>query len=68
MVYIIAHRGGAGLAPENTLTCFKKGLIYSDMLEFDIQPSQDRYLMVFHDRNGIERTTNGEGRIPNLTF
>jgi glycerophosphoryl diester phosphodiesterase len=68
MVLNIAHRGGAGLAPENTIACFKKGFLYADMVEFDIQPTKDRYLMVFHDRNGIERTTNGRGKIPDLIY
>ena len=68
MVLNIAHRGGAGLAPENTLSCFEKGVMFADMLEFDIQPSSDKYLMVFHDRQGIERTTNGTGTVPDLTF
>jgi glycerophosphoryl diester phosphodiesterase len=68
MVLNIAHRGGAGLAPENTIACFKRGFLYADMVEFDIQPTKDRYLMVFHDRNGIERTTNGRGKIPDLTY
>ncbi|UCG00500.1 MAG: hypothetical protein JSW11_12815 [Candidatus Heimdallarchaeota archaeon] len=64
----IAHRGGAGLGPENTITCFKQGLIFADMIEFDIQPTKDSQLVVYHDRHGIERTTNGKGRIPDLTF
>ncbi len=68
MVLNIAHRGGAGLAPENTISCFKIGIEFSDMIELDIQPSKDKYLMVFHDRAGIERTTNGKGKIPELTF
>ena len=68
MVLNIAHRGGAGLAPENTFSCFKQGILYADMLEFDIQPSKDLQLMVFHDRQGIERTTSGEGKVPDLTF
>ena len=68
MVLNIAHRGGAGLAPENTLACFKQGLIYADMIEFDVQPSKDRQLLVYHDRSGVERTTNGNGRVPDLIF
>ncbi len=68
MILNIAHRGGAGLAPENTISCFKQGILYADMLEFDIQPSKDSQLMVFHDRNEIERTTNGVGKIPELIF
>ncbi|MFX1538957.1 MAG: glycerophosphodiester phosphodiesterase [Promethearchaeota archaeon] len=68
MVLIIAHRGGAGLAPENTLACFKQGLIYADMIEFDVQPTKDSQLVIYHDRSGITRTTNGKGKVPNLTF
>lgn len=68
MVLNIAHRGGAGLAPENTLSCFEIGTLYADMVEFDVQPSKDLELVVFHDRNGIERTTNGKGKVPDLTF
>ncbi|MHA1995846.1 MAG: glycerophosphodiester phosphodiesterase [Candidatus Hodarchaeales archaeon] len=68
MVLNIAHRGGAGLAPENTLSCFSEGIKYADMIEFDVQPSSDHHLMVFHDRESIERTTNGQGRIPELPF
>ncbi|MFX0170624.1 MAG: glycerophosphodiester phosphodiesterase, partial [Candidatus Hodarchaeota archaeon] len=68
MVLNIAHRGGAGLAPENTIACFKEGMKFADMLELDVQPSSDKYLMVFHDRQGIERTTDGKGKIPDLTF
>ncbi|MFX1285362.1 MAG: glycerophosphodiester phosphodiesterase [Promethearchaeota archaeon] len=67
MVLNIAHRGGAGLAPENTLACFEQGIIFADMIEFDVQPSKDSQLIVYHDRNGIERTTNGKGKIPDLT-
>jgi glycerophosphoryl diester phosphodiesterase len=68
MVLNIAHRGGAGLAPENTIACFKQGILYADMIEFDVQPTIDHRLMVFHDRNNIERTTNGHGQISESTF
>lgn len=68
MVLNIAHRGGAGLAPENTIACFKQGILYADMIEFDVQPTFDHRLVVFHDRENIERTTNGHGRISELSF
>ncbi|MHA1976438.1 MAG: glycerophosphodiester phosphodiesterase [Candidatus Hodarchaeales archaeon] len=68
MILNIAHRGGAGLAPENTLSCFNEGMKYAGMIEFDVQPSSDHHLMVFHDRDNIERTTNGQGCIPELPF
>ena len=68
MVLNIAHRGGAGLAPENTSSCFFEGIKFADMIEFDVQPSKDRQLMVFHDRDSIERTTNGSGKLSELSF
>ena len=68
MVLNIAHRGGAGLAPENTIACFKQGILFADMIEFDVQPTIDHHLMVFHDRENIERTTNGHGRIYEQKF
>jgi len=68
MILNIAHRGGASLAPENTVSCFNQGVKFADMIEFDVQPSSDRHLMVFHDRQDIERTTNGHGQISELPF
>jgi glycerophosphoryl diester phosphodiesterase len=48
---IIAHRGASGYAPENTLAAFrlaqKMGVTE---IEFDLQFSQDREIMVCHDR------------------
>ncbi len=68
MVLNIAHRGGAGLAPENTISCVNEGIKYADMIEFDVQPSCDHHLMIFHDRQGIERTTNGQGPLFESSF
>ncbi|NHJ02167.1 MAG: hypothetical protein EAX86_08515 [Candidatus Heimdallarchaeota archaeon] len=68
MVLNIAHRGGASLGPENTLACIKNGMNYADMIEFDIQPSKDKYIMVFHDRDTIERITNEKGKLTSLLF
>ncbi len=68
MVLNIAHRGGAGLAPENTIACFKQGILYADMIEFDVQPTVDHLLLIFHDRENIERTSNGHGKISELSF
>jgi glycerophosphoryl diester phosphodiesterase len=48
---IIAHRGASGYAPENTLAAFrlaqKMGVTE---IEFDLQFSRDRKIMVCHDR------------------
>ncbi len=47
---IIGHRGAAGLAQENTVAAFKKGLdAGADILEFDVQLTRDSIPLVVHD-------------------
>ena len=46
----IAHRGGAGLRPENTLSAFAHALdIGVDGFELDIHIAKDGTVVVFHD-------------------
>lgn len=60
---VIAHRGLSGLAPENTLSAFKKAIeVGSDMIELDIHFSKDRAVVVIHD-DRLERTTTGRGSV-----
>lgn len=60
---VIAHRGAAGEAPENTLAAFKLALEQGcDAIELDIHMSADGQLVVCHD-DDIRRTTTGEGLI-----
>lgn len=65
----MAHRGGAALAPENTLTAFRQAIGWwgSDVLELDVQPTRDGEAVVLHDAT-LDRTTNGEGPVENLTL
>tara|TARA_B100000315_G_C14595477_1_gene598839 strand:- start:4888 stop:5667 length:780 start_codon:yes stop_codon:yes gene_type:complete len=60
----IAHRGGMGLYPENTLQAFHASLTKHqvDILEMDIQITRDGKAVVFHDSK-LDRTTNGKGRV-----
>ena len=47
-----AHRGGRGLAPENTLAAFSKALeIGVTTLELDVGITQDGVVVVSHDRH-----------------
>ncbi|HKM05524.1 MAG TPA: glycerophosphodiester phosphodiesterase family protein, partial [Sphaerochaeta sp.] len=47
---VVAHRGGAALAPENTLAAFAVALDNDvDTVEMDIHLSKDGSLMVIHD-------------------
>ncbi len=61
---MIGHRGAAGLAPENTLSAFKKALnLGVDAIELDVQLSADKILVIYHDftlKPEITRTAEGE--------
>jgi len=64
---LIAHRGGAQLAPENTLLAFERALSWweADVLELDVQPSREGEAVVLHDPT-LERTTDGQGEVRRL--
>lgn len=67
-VFIIAHRGFSGVAPENTLISFKKAIeIGADMIEFDVSLSKDGIPVVIHDKT-VNRTTNSKGKVENFTL
>jgi glycerophosphoryl diester phosphodiesterase len=65
---VCAHRGDMASAPENTLPAFvsavEKG---AAMIEFDIHFTKDGQLVVIHDTT-VDRTTNGSGKVAELTF
>jgi glycerophosphoryl diester phosphodiesterase len=64
---VFAHRGGSGLAPENTLAAFDNGLaLGADGLELDVHLSKDGVVVVHHDRT-LARTTNLEGAVVERT-
>jgi len=64
---IIAHRGSAVLAPENTLYAFDLALSTgADVLEMDVHPSADGEVMVIHDPT-VDRTSNGKGSVGAMT-
>jgi len=65
---IWAHRGASRLAPENTLSAFSAAVdAGADGIELDIQLSRDRIPVVIHDET-VARTTNGAGRVRDLTL
>lgn len=67
-VLVIAHRGGRGLAPEGTITAFDHAVsLGADVLEFDTHLTKDGHLVVIHD-NTVDRTTNGTGKINEMTL
>jgi glycerophosphoryl diester phosphodiesterase len=66
--HITGHRGAAGLAPENTLSAFRKAIeLNLDGVEFDIQRASDGEIVVFHDET-LDRTTTGTGELKDFTL
>lgn len=64
---VFAHRGGALLAPENTIAAFDNGIaLGADGLELDVRLSRDRIVVVHHDRT-LHRTTALRGHIASHT-
>lgn len=65
---VLAHRGGAKLAPENTLAAFNRS---ADLgvhgFEIDIRMTKDEEILVFHDEY-IDRTTDGAGRVADMSL
>ena len=65
---VIAHRGDKTHAPENTLAAFKLAAENgADAIEFDLKLTADGRVVVLHDLT-VNRTTNGTGRIYQLSF
>jgi glycerophosphoryl diester phosphodiesterase len=64
----VSHRGGSALAPENTLLAFRSavGLWRTNQLELDVRLSRDGVPVVIHD-DTVDRTTDGSGRVRDLT-
>ena len=64
---VIGHRGAKALAPENTLEAIRAGLdAGADGVELDVRASADRALVLMHDAD-VSRTTNGTGRVAELS-
>ena len=65
---VVAHRGGASLGIENSLSCIEKGIATgADMIEIDVHMSLDGALVVCHDPS-VDRTTDGSGLIREMSL
>lgn len=68
MVTVVAHRGFSGKYPECTQISFEKALeLDVEMVEFDLQLSRDKELIVIHDPS-VDRTSDGTGKVEDLTL
>lgn len=65
---VMAHQGGDGEFPSNTLFALQQATALGvDVLEVDVHSSADGVIVVIHDAT-IDRTTDGSGRVNDLTF
>ena len=65
---MMAHRGGGGLWPENTLYAFERAVeIGADVIETEVHSTADNTLVFIHDET-VDRTTNGTGPVNSLSL
>lgn len=65
---VVAHRGGALLAPENTLVAFSRAVDHHvDSIELDVHLSRDGQIVVIHDPE-LQRLTGQEGEVSDYTY
>ena len=66
--WAIAHQGGRGLWPENTLYAFEHARdLGVDVLEMDLRTTSDDHIVVMHDRT-VDDTTDGRGLVSEMTL
>lgn len=66
---LMAHRGGAGLRPENTMAAFRCAVDDwdADVLEMDVRLTADGRVAVIHDET-VDRTTDGTGAVHEMSW
>jgi glycerophosphoryl diester phosphodiesterase len=65
---VLGHRGAAGVAPENTLVSFARGLADgADIVESDVHITRDRVPVLMHDAD-VDRTTDGTGPVSGFSL
>lgn len=67
-VFVAAHRGASGIAPENTIAAFEEAIKSgADMIEVDVQMTIDRKIICYHDFK-LGRTAQGRKPISRLPY
>lgn len=65
---ITAHRGGARMAPENTVSALKYSIeCGADFAEIDVQETKDGELILLHD-NSLKRTAGVQKNVWDMTL
>jgi glycerophosphoryl diester phosphodiesterase len=66
--WVIGHRGASAHAPENTLVAFRRAVeLGASAVETDLRVTRDGKFVLLHDAR-VNRTTDGRGRIDQLSF
>jgi glycerophosphoryl diester phosphodiesterase len=67
-IELIAHRGGAGEVPGETLLAFEHAVkLGADVLEMDVHSTRDRELVLIHNET-VNETTDGTGYVDTYTL
>lgn len=67
-VVVISHRGDWRNYPENSIPAIESAIRMGvDIMELDVKMTKDSVLVLCHDQT-IDRTTNGKGRIKDMTY
>lgn len=62
-IWVIAHRGASGYAPENTMAAFHRAVdLGARFIETDLHITRDARVIAIHDST-LDRTTNGKGQV-----
>lgn len=64
---LIAHRGFAGVYPENTLGAMEAATLHADAVEIDVRRCGSGELVAIHDER-VDRVTDGTGRVSEHTL
>jgi glycerophosphoryl diester phosphodiesterase len=68
MTLVVAHRGAAMAAPENTMEAYRLAVeMGADAIEIDVHLTADGKLAVIHDET-VERTTDLTGSVASMTL
>src|SRR5215813_789004 len=63
---VIAHRGGGGEWPGETLLAFDQAIkLGVDVLEMDVRRTRDDKIILMHNKK-VDETTDGTGRVREL--
>lgn len=65
---VIAHRGSHLIKPENTIAAIEDAIkAGADYVEVDLRTTKDGKLVLCHDET-VDRTTNGKGKVKDLSW